>query len=149
MGDDAQYSTKLHSWFNGTCHICRSGGKLVRGVIKELIVRHSRGVVLRVIFVNEDNKIKSKLTSPFNLAALQVMWMDTSIVSDDDYTCKPEQSDTSNELLHEVQLQLYENKGAAFPALFVQRIEDIPHPNVAQQIRFMCFEVNLLMQQVM
>ena len=66
-----------HSWYGKYTHVFRSDGRVVRARVQKIFV--DRGsLLLRVSFAGH-----TKDMSPIAIAALQVMWINVDVVSDD------------------------------------------------------------------
>jgi hypothetical protein len=72
-----------HTWYDKTAHLYRSNtSKLIRCQIKEIVLRECF-IGLRVNF-REDGHIKHKHLDPNYILALNLFWIDRTVVSDDD-----------------------------------------------------------------
>jgi hypothetical protein len=77
------FESKDHSWYKLAGHIARAGGRLKRCLIQELVVLPLYGIVFNVVFWEEKKK-KRKKVSAATLLATNLLWIDATIVSDDE-----------------------------------------------------------------
>jgi hypothetical protein len=71
-----------HSWLNLSVHIFRTDGRVWRARIGHAIL--DDGVVALQAEFKDEGKKKKKLVLPSSIAALQVLWVNVDVVSEDE-----------------------------------------------------------------
>lgn len=77
-----------HNWYNHIVHIVRARKRVVRARVKQLNVKGDN--ILLLVEWRERTRIKTKTVTPVALLALQIMWLNNDIVSDDSGSDSPE-----------------------------------------------------------
>jgi hypothetical protein len=82
-------TTSEHSWFNKICHVQNSQGKMVRGIIGNLLINFY-DISFEVTYYRQSSKKRQAL--PLELLMNHYLWCDVEFLSDDDCDSDENQS---------------------------------------------------------